>query len=113
MDEIIKRDTWIIDGNYLRTLETRLAACDTVFFMDYPLDVCLAGAKLRIGKRREDLPWIESEFDDEFKQWIMDFPKEQLPQIYKMLEKYQDSKNIIIFKTRKDADDYLNKMFSQ
>lgn len=113
VDEIIKRDTWIIDGNYLRTLETRLAACDTVFFMDYPLDVCLAGAKSRIGKKREDLPWIESEFDDEFKQWIMDFPKEQLPQIYKMLEKYQGSKNIIIFKTRKDADDYLNKMFSQ
>lgn len=113
VDEIIKRDTWIIDGNYLRTLETRLAACDTVFFMDYPLDVCLAGAKSRIGKKREDLPWIESEFDDEFKQWIMDFPKEQLPQIYKMLEKYQGSKNIIIFKTRKAADDYLNKMFSQ
>ncbi|MGN0513297.1 MAG: adenylate kinase, partial [Lachnospiraceae bacterium] len=90
LNEIVKSDRWIIDGNYLRTLEMRLNECDTVFFMDYPLKICLEGAASRIGKKREDLPWIETEFDEEFRQWITDFSKDQLPQIYELLEKYQD-----------------------
>ena len=36
LNEIIKKDKWIIDGNYQRTLETRLRECDTVFLLDYP-----------------------------------------------------------------------------
>ena len=107
LNEIFKKAAWIIDGNYLRTLEPRLQACDTVFFMDYPLEVCLSGAASRIGKRREDLPWVETTFDEEFKQRILDFPKDQLPQIYDNLKKYEKSKDIIIFKSRKEADDYL------
>ena len=75
--------------------------------MDYPLEVCLSGAASRIGKRREDLPWVETTFDEEFKQRILDFPKDQLPQIYDNLKKYEKSKDIIIFKSRKEADDYL------
>lgn len=113
LDEIVKRDKWVIDGNYQRTLETRLRECDAIFLMDYPLEVCLLGAESRIGKKREDLPWLESKFDEEFKQWITDFSKDQLPQIYELLKKYQESKDIIIFKSRKEADDYLKRMFSQ
>ena len=50
LNEIIKKDKWIIDGNYQRTLEMRLRECDTVFLLDYPLEVCLAGAEARVGK---------------------------------------------------------------
>lgn len=107
LGQIIQTDTWIIDGNYQRTLDIRLKECDTVFLMDFPLETCLAGAKSRIGKKREDLPWIESEFDEEFRQWIIDFPRTQLPEIYEMLKKYQEKTNIVIFKSRKEADDYL------
>ena len=107
LDEIVKRDKWIIDGNYLRTLEIRLRECDTVFLMDYPLEVCLLGAESRIGKKREDLPWIETEFDEEFKRWIIDFSKDQLPVIYELLMKIQKNKEIVVFKSRKEADDYL------
>ena len=74
LSQLIRRDRWIIDGNYLRTLEIRLAACDTVFLLDVPLDECLAGAAGRIGKPREDMPWIERTFDDEFRRWIEEFP---------------------------------------
>ena len=44
--EIVRRDRWIIDGNYQRTLELRLKECDTVFLMDYPLDICLLGGRV-------------------------------------------------------------------
>lgn len=110
LTEILKRDKWIIDGNYQRTLEMRLKECDTVFLLDYPMDVCLLGAKSRIGKKREDLPFIEKNLDKEFRQKIVNFPKDKLPQIYSLLEKYQKNKNIIILKSRKEADNYLKMM---
>lgn len=109
INELCKKDSWILDGNYLRTLAIRLNACDTVFLLDYPLEICLFGAQSRIGKKREDLPWIESEFDETFKQYIIDFPQTQLPQIYELLEKYRHKKNIIVFKSREEADNYLKR----
>ncbi len=109
LEEILVTDKWIIDGNYQRTLETRLEKCDTVFLMDFLLDVCLAGAKARIGKRRDDMPWVEEELDEEFRQWIIDFPVMKLPEIYEMLDKYA-GKNIIVFKSRQEADEYLLKI---
>ena len=110
LNGILHKDRWIIDGNYQRTLEPRLQACDTVFLMDFPLETCISGAESRIGKKREDLPWTELEFDPEFKQWIQDFPKNRLPQLYEMIETYKDNKEIMVFHSRKEADDYLAAM---
>lgn len=107
LNEMMKEEKWIIDGNYLRTLEMRLKECDTVFLLDYPLEICLSGAQERIGKRREDLPWLEIELDEEFRQWILDFQKDQLPCIYELLEQYQRDRRIVIFRSRKEADDYF------
>ena len=42
--EILRKDRWIIDGNFSRTLERRLAECDTVFLFDLPLADCIAVA---------------------------------------------------------------------
>ena len=107
LKKIFKEDSWIIDGNYQRTLELRLKECDTAFLLDFPLEDCLSGAKSRIGTKREDLPWIEEKFNEEFRQFIIDFPKKKLPQIYELIDKYKKDKNIIIFKTREEADNYL------
>lgn len=106
--EILEKDRWIIDGNFSRTLEMRLERCDTVFLLDYPTEVCLEGVRSRIGKKREEMPWIEAEFDPEFKEWIINFSSAKLPYIYEMLERYKNDKNIIIFKSRKESEDYLN-----
>ena len=111
LNEIICGEKWIIDGNYQRTLEMRLKACDTVFLMDLPLDVCLAGAASRVGEKREEMPWIEEELDPEFRQWIIDFPEKKLPEIYRLLKSYPD-KNIVIFKSRQQSDDYINNIKS-
>ncbi len=106
--EIFKKDKWIIDGNYKRTIETRFKECDTVFIFDLPTEVCIQGATERIGKGRYDLPWIETELDPEFEKFIEEFPKNTLPYIYKLVDKYKTEKQVIIFKSRKEADDYIN-----
>lgn len=105
--EIMKKEQWILDGNYIRTLEMRLKECDTVFLLDYPLELCLEGASSRIGKERPDMPWVESEFDLEFRQFIVDFPKDSLPKIYELLKKYEKEKELHIFRKREDAEEYL------
>lgn len=105
--EIMKKEQWILDGNYIRTLEMRLKECDTVFLLDYPLELCLEGASSRIGKEHPDMPWVESEFDLEFRQFIVDFPKDSLPKIYELLKKYEKEKELHIFRKREDAEEYL------
>lgn len=109
LGEILKGERWIVDGNYLRTLETRLRACDTVFFLDIRLEDCLAGARERIGRPREDLPWVETEFDEEFRRWILDFPREQLPEICGLLERYPE-KRVFCFHSREEGEKYLARL---
>ena len=85
----------------------RLRECDTVFLFDLPTEVCLQGATERIGKGRYDLPWLEKELDPEFESFIKEFSKTALPKIYELLDKYGENRNIFVFKSREDADEYL------
>lgn len=110
LKEIFKTDKWIIDGNYQKTLELRINECDTIFLLDFPTQVCLEGAKSRIGQKRDDLPWVEEKLDENFKQCIINFTNEKLPQIYKLLDKYKMNHSIFIFKSRDEADNYIRNM---
>ena len=103
---VLKKDEWIIDGNYGSTMELRMAACDTVIFLDYPLDVCLDGIKERRGKPRSDMPWIETEEDAEFIEFIKSYNEQQKPKVLELLEEYSD-KNIVILRSREQADEFL------
>ena len=105
--EILALDSWIIDGNYSRTVECRVAACDTVFLFDLPVEVCLDGAVSRLGQKRYDMPWIDTELDPRLKREIEEFPSKNLPAIYSMLDRHKD-KIIVVFKSREQADDFLN-----
>lgn len=107
--EIFALPEWIIDGNYKRTIEVRLKECDTVFLFDLPTEVCLQGVRERIGKERYDLPWLETELDEEFRQFIESFPTDTLPYIYELLEKYSD-KSIVTFRSREEADNYISSL---
>lgn len=109
LGRIMFEDSWIIDGNYQRTMEWRIKECDTVFLLDFPTDVCLEGAQNRIGKAREDLPWVEETLDEDFKMFIETFSDEVLTKIYYLLEIYKD-KNIIVFNSREDVNSYIEKL---
>ena len=103
----LARPQWIIDGDFSRTLDLRAEACDTIVFLDYPMEVCLAGVASRVGKVRPDMPWIEEEFDPDFRDWILAFPKERLPQIQSVIERYKAEKHILIFSSRDEAAAFL------
>lgn len=110
LEEALEQENWIIDGNYNRTLEMRMEACDTIFFLDYPLEVCLEGAQARKGTKRPDIPWTEGEdeaVDEEFLQFIRSFQEESRPRIFELLEKHRD-KEIYVFKSREEAAGFFS-----
>ena len=106
LDEILRRERFILDGNYGRTLDRRLERCDTVFFLDYPTDICLEGIAARRGKAREDMPWIETEPDEEFVRFVERFRSESRPGIIESLSRFP-LVHQIVFHSRDEADRYL------
>ena len=105
--EWLARPAWIIDGDYSRTLPTRLAACDTVFFLDYPTEVCLDAIRGRVGQLREDLPWVEETLDPEFYEWVSNFARDERPLILDALARCAGSPEVITFHSRAEADAWL------
>ena len=103
----LEKPRWILDGNFNRTIGMRLAACDTVIFLDFPSDVCLEGIRARRGVPRSDLPWIETEEDEEFFSFVKRFGQTERPRILALLEQYKDRKNIIVLKDRREAERFL------
>ena len=114
LDNALMGERWIIDGNYGSTMEKRIAACDTVFFLDYPVEVCLAGVRDRRGKPRTDMPWVETddEAEDEvFLEFIRNYERESRPTVMELLEKYPE-KRVIRFGGRDEAELYLQNIVS-
>lgn len=109
--KVIQNSEWIIDGNYGATMDLRMQACDTIVFLDYPLEVCLKGIKERRGKPRTDMPWIENEGEEdaEFIEFIKNYNLESRPKVMKLLNKYS-YKDIYIFTNREEADEFLNQL---
>ncbi len=102
LEEIMKTDKWIIDGNYQRSIPCRLEKCDTVFFLDMPLETCMAGAIARLGAEREDMPWHDKELNPEFRQWVIDFHTQKAPVIRLWLESYKTKVEVVFFHTREE-----------
>jgi adenylate kinase family enzyme len=93
--ELVKGDSWIMDGNYSNSLAVRLARCDAVVFFDLPRLTCLWAVLRRIVVhqfvRRPDLPdGCPETVDREFLWWIWNFPTQLRPRIVEALERVGD-----------------------
>ena len=112
LSDVLEKDEWIIDGNYGSTMELRMQRCDTILFLDYPLDVCLDGVSKRRGQPRSDMPWKETGQDDEeFIRFIKNYNSQSKPYVMELLQNYSH-KNIIVFKSRNEANSFLSKISS-
>ena len=106
LDELIRHERWIIDGDYNRTYEKRIAACDTIFFLDYGESVCMEGIISRIGENRPDMPWTEDELDPELVELIKNYEKANKPRLMELFAKYPE-KTVITFKSREEAESWI------
>ncbi|WP_062105600.1 DNA topology modulation protein [Bacillus niameyensis] len=114
-NDLVKKEEWIIDGNYGGTMDIRLDAADTIIFLDMPRIICVYRAFKRIlqyrNKTRPDVgEGCEERFSFEFFKWIWNYPKTKKPKILEKLEQQSNEKEIIILKSAKEVKDFLEKV---
>ena len=108
LDAVLPTEKWIVEGDYSRTYEKRIAACDTVIFLDVDEAECLRGIASRLGTKRPELPWTEDAPDPELAEDVRQYREIKRPVLLSLLEKYPDKK-VLIFQSRDEADRWLEK----
>jgi adenylate kinase family enzyme len=112
-EELIAKNSWILDGNYGSTLEIRMRACDTVVYLAFPRMLCLYRVTKRWlqyrGRSRVDLNpgCVEHMPDWEFISWIWEFPKKKAPGVLALLEKYREGRQVIVLKSPRELERFL------
>ena len=69
----------------------------------------MRGIRERVGKMRPDIPWTESRLDSGLAALVQNYPKENRPKVYELMEKYPE-KQTLIFKTRAQAETWLDSL---
>lgn len=110
----LAKPTWIIDGNFNRTLPLRLEHCDTVVYLDYARWRCLLGVIKRVitchGKSRPDMGGnCPERFDPAFLRYVWSFRKKYRNQYRHMLDR-ADHIQVIRLKNRGQASRFLQNL---
>jgi adenylate kinase family enzyme len=111
--EILKKDSWIIDGNFGGTMEMRLKACDTAILLDLPRTICVRRIIKRwLVYRRETRPDMadgcDEKFDWKFLKWVWRFPQETKPKVEARLKKVENEKTIIRLKSIAEVEKFIS-----
>ena len=111
---LLKKENWVMDGNYTSSLPLRLSYADTVIFLDFGRLHCLwrvVGRYRRYkgGNRPELPPGCNEKIDRDFIKWIWDYPRRSRSRIMAVLAD-SDVKNQIFLKGPKEVGVYLDKL---
>ncbi len=111
LEREMEKETWIMDGNFNRTLPVRVQHCDTVIFLDFPRYLCFLGIFQRIlttyGKVRPDMsPGCPERIDWDFLKFVWNFKNADRVENYERLEKDPPEK-LIVLKNRREVHDFL------
>lgn len=113
--ELVQKESWIIDGNYGGTMDIRLQAADTIIFLDFPRRICMYRIMKRIltyrNRTRPDMgAGCPEKFDVQFLKWIWRFPKDKRPGILQKLEGISGEKHVVILKHPKKTKKFLREI---
>jgi adenylate kinase family enzyme len=115
VDELIKADRWVMDGNFARTMEVRLQRADTVVYLDFPRWRCLWRVTKRVllwhcrsSPMRLDMSdGCPEKWDWEFIEWVWNFRHVQHQQTVAALARHAARIRVVILRTPADVRDFL------
>ena len=115
LERALKRDAWIMDGNYSGTLEMRIEPADTVIFLDMPPIICVYRILKRVvfykkGNRPDMADDCDEKFDWEFTKWVWNYPKRSKPKVEAILKRVENEKTIIKLRSKKEIEDFFRQM---
>ncbi|HEX6315452.1 MAG TPA: DNA topology modulation protein [Gemmatimonadaceae bacterium] len=110
--EFVARDSWIMDGNYGRTLAMRLAAADTIIFLDAPRLLSswriLKRQLQYLGRNRPDLaPGCPERLTWEFVTWVWTYRSRRRPAILAQLDAVSHQKRIVVLRNDREIRAFL------
>ena len=111
--EMVKGERWIIDGNFGGSMHLRLAAADTIVFLDLPRLVCewaviTRWLRYRRHSRPDMAPGLHDKLDLRFVRWIWDYPSTRRPGILRQLAELPPSTNVARLTSRRAAREWLD-----
>ena len=111
--EELRKPKWIIDGNFGRTLSTRLQYCDTVIYLDFSSFACLRGVLKRVitthGKVRLDMgAGCPERFDWAFLKYVWNFNKTTREKMLSRMSSADPSVKRITLRNRRQVKKFLN-----
>ena len=115
LDGLLKEDHWIMDGNYSGTLDRRIAACDTVIFLDRSRWLCL----WRVIKRRitygrttrpDMTPGCNEHLSWSFLAWIFGYPERGRPAVLERLARLQPHQHAVVLTSSHAVADFLDEL---
>jgi adenylate kinase family enzyme len=108
----LARPRWIMEGDYLDTLDLRLAACDAVVFLRLSRVLCLWRAVVRTYKHklfpRPDVPeGCVERLNVPFLKRIWHHPEGEAPQILKQLRNLGPARDVRVLKSPREVASFL------
>lgn len=103
-ENLVKKDKWIIEGNYTATADIRLSRADTLIYLEVPLAVCVYRVLKRwlthIGKTRPDIgEGCPEKMEAAFLKFIVSTYFERKVKMRERMREFQQAKpgNTVIF----------------
>ncbi len=114
----IKKETWIIEGNFSSTFEQRFAKADTIIYIDTPRWLTIPRLFRRLfhrsPERRPEMPegWSEK-FNYKFFRYAWRFKYRRRPIYMDMLQQLPKTKSVYILKNKREVNNFLINVMAQ
>ncbi len=113
VSQLSSQPSWVMDGNYGGTLDVRIAAADTIIFLDWPRLRCIWRVVRRrvqfTDRSRPSMPaGCPERLTVEFLRWIWDYPRRRRPGILERLERVRGHKHVAVLRNRADVRAFLD-----
>ena len=111
LQQELEKDTWIMDGNFNRTMPQRAQRCDTIIYLDFSRTACLWGVLKRVittyGTVRPDMgEGCPERIDFEFLKWVWGYNKNKRERNYRLLNETTHAETIVL-KNRRSVRRFL------
>lgn len=109
---LVAADRWILDGNFGGTLEQRLAACDTVVFLDPPRLQCLwrvlrRRLQHRAQTRADMAPGCNERLSPDFLWWIWTYRRRRRPALLQRLQALRADQTLVVLRSDAQVEGFL------
>lgn len=113
--QLVARPRWVMDGNYASTLPIRLAAADTVLFLDLPAVACYVGIarrRLRYGGGQHPAEGVYDRVNASFLRYVASYRRTMRPRICALVAEHAPDAEFLAPTSRRQVDRLLDDICS-